>query len=411
MLFHLSLACTPPTVPATERAEEPTEEPDPIDTGLEHVGGVDLGTEGSLVFDDTVLHTLRLEIDNADVQRLRVDPGTYVEAEFVLEDGTELDIGLRVKGHTQYREITDKPSLILYFNRVDDKGHWDGLSSVYLHNLTYDPSNLHEHLAYLYFREAGVPASRSAFATLEINGEDKGIYLILEKQNGLYNERWFGDDDGGTWEAGSFNHPCDVNDPGCDCWETDVEGDTDALLGLCEASQEADFMGATSEIIDWDELIAQMTAEMAIAHYDNYGWNINNDRVHRVASTGVFHWTPWSTDLAFGWYPWETGPHCGSWGTLPTDHSTGYLAGRCWRDADCEDRLYEGLLEHADKLDEVDLVSTLEQRLLLIDEASSEDGLSWYSEAQRQTELSCMRTWIADRPDWLRNWVEAQRAL
>ena len=408
MLSVLLLSCAA-TVPATERPDTPVDEPDPVDTGLEHVGGVDLGTEGSQVFDDTVLHELRVEMNNAEVQRLKVDPGTYVEAEFTLGDGTELDIGVRVKGHTQYRDITDKPSLILDFNRVDENGHWDGLSSVYLHNLTYDPSNLHEHLAYLFFRSIGVPASRSAYATLQFNGQDYGIYLILEKQNGLFNERWFGESDGGTWEAGSFNHPCDLNDEGCDCWEVDVDGDTQALEAFCEAAQQPDFVQATAEMMDWEQFMAQITSEMAIAHYDNYGWNQNNFRVHQVASTGRFHWTPWSTDLAFGWYPWETGPHCGSWGWIPSDHSTGYLTARCWADQDCTESILDGLLEQADLMEQVDLGSTLEVRLALIDSASAADSRSWYSETQRQGEIQCMREWIEARPTWLRTWVETRR--
>ena len=405
--MFLLLACTA-TVPSTEPPAGTETPPDPVaqDTGLEQVPGVDKGTEGSVVFDDSVLHVLEIEIDNASWTSLSIDPRTYTDVDFVLSDGTELRIGARLKGNTQFRAIDDKPSFVLDFNRYVEDQHWDGLRSVYLHNMTYDPSNLHEHLAYLFFRQVGVPASRSSYATLTVNGQDYGIYLLLEKQNGLFNERWFGQSKGGTWEAGSFNHPCDLDDEGCDCWELDEEGDGQALLDLCAAAQETDFIGATQDMLDWEQLITQFTAEMAIAHYDNYGWNINNYRVHHVPDTGRFHWTPWSTDLAFGWYPWESNPSCGSWGWIPADHSTGYLTERCWGDEACTELLYAGLLQRADELEEQDLVTVMQQRLELIDEASAQDERSWYNEAQREGELQCMEAWIEARPQWLRDWVE-----
>ncbi len=379
------------------------------DTGLEEVGGVDPGTDGEVTFDDSYVHTIHLEIGDYAWTSLQYNPTTYTEVQLLLDDGEEIDIGARLKGHTQYRTIDDKPSLILDFNRYVETQHWDGLSSVYVHNMTYDPSNLHEHLAYLYFRTVQVPASRSAYAHLSINGEDYGIYLLLEKQNRVFNDRWFDDGDGGTWEAGSFNYGCDLADAGCDCWETDTEGDTLALFELCEAATATDFKEATAELVDWDEFIRQITAEMAIAHYDNYGWNINNYRVHHVPSTGRFHWTPWSTDLAFGWYPWSASPHCGELGTNPADHSNGYLTSRCWSDVECRDLIFDGLLDHADRMEEADLVATMEERLVLIDELSSQDTRSWYSELQRENELQCMRNWIEARPSYLRDWVELYR--
>jgi len=405
------LACTQPSVslgsdgtlvlPGEEYVHE---------TGLEDVIGPELGTNGEAVFDTSVLHEVRLEISSYAWSQLTYDPRDYAQVDWIDEDGEPFEIAIRLKGNTQFRAIGDKPSIIVDFNRYGER-HWDGLSSVYLHNLTYDPSNLHEHLAYHYFREgAEVPASRSSFAQLWINDEDYGIYLVLEKQNGLFNERNFGESGGGTWEAGSFNHPCDLNDAGCDCWETDQEGDDAALHAFCAAAtSDGAVMEVTADHVDWDQFLRQITAEMAIAHYDNYGWNTNNYRVHQVPSTGRFHWTPWSTDLAFGWYPWSGYPHCGEYGTVPSDHDYGYLAARCWADADCKERIYEGLLDHADRLEEADLVSVLETRLELIDELSESDGRSWYSNAKRQEELQCMRDWIEARPGWLREWVDAVR--
>ncbi|MCP4920443.1 MAG: hypothetical protein GY913_26375 [Proteobacteria bacterium] len=379
------------------------------DTSLEHIEGVDRGTGGEILFDDTVIHVVTLEIRDSAWRSLETDPRGYTKVAFIHDDGREVDVGVKLKGNTQFRNIEDKPSLVLDFNRYDEHEHWDGVPSVYVHNLTYDPSNLHEHLAYLYFRSVQAPASRSAYAHLTINGEDYGIYMLLEKQNAVYNKRWWDEGGGGTWEAGSFNHPCDFNDPGCDCWEEDTPGDFTAVQDLCDIVQTGDFYDDTQDVVDWDELIRSATAEMAIAHYDNYGWNTNNYRVHRTASDGVFHWTPWSTDLAFGWYPWSGAPHCGEYGTVPSDHDYGVMMQRCWGDAVCRTRLLDELEWHADQLEAADLVSEMETRITLIDEISRADAKSWYSVDQMEAEQACMRTWIEQRPDWLRTWVATQR--
>lgn len=407
----LLLACSPATVgPAPVDDVLYLDVPGRTDdTALEQVPGIDPGTGGEVLFDDSVIHEVVLDIRDSAFLQLQTDPRRYAKVTFVHPDGTEVDIGIKVKGNTQFRDIDDKPSLVLDFNRYDEHAHWDGVPSVYLHNLTYDPSNLHEHLAYLYFREVGAPASRSAYAHLTLNGEDFGIYLLLEKQNAVYNKRWWDEGGGGLWEAGSFNHPCDFSDPGCDCWEEDTPGEFAAVQELCDIVQTGDAYADTQDHVDWDELIRSATAEMAIAHYDNYGWNVNNYRVHRTPSDGVFHWTPWSTDLAFGWYPWSGAPHCGEYGWLPTDHARGTLMGTCWGDAECKTRLLDALEWQADQLEAADLISVMDERIGLIDELSRADGRSWYTPDRMESEQACMRTWIEQRPGWLRTWVATQR--
>ena len=379
------------------------------ETGLENAGGLDPGTDGEVVFDDSLVHEVRLEIRDTSWRALEANPRSYAKVTFVHEDGREVDIGVKLKGNTQFRAIDDKPSMVLDFNRYDEWEHWDGLPSIYLHNLTYDPSNVHEHLAYFYFRAVGAPASRSSYAHLTINDEDYGVYMLLEKQNAVYNERWWGEGGGGLWEAGSFNHPCDFNDSGCDCWEEDTPGEFAAVVEMCEIVQNGHFYEDTQDHVDWDELINSATAEMAIAHYDNYGWNINNYRVHRTPSDGVFHWTPWSTDLAFGWYPWSGYPHCGEYGWVPTDHDNGVLIGRCWGHAECRTRLLDRLEWHADQLEAVDLGAVMHERIELIDDISRADGRSWYTVEKMEEEQACVEAWVDARPEWLRDWVAASR--
>ncbi len=50
-----------------------------------------------------------------------------------------------------------------------------------LNGLVFDPSLLHDYLAYSFFRNLGHYASRTIFCELFINGDYRGVYMLQEK--------------------------------------------------------------------------------------------------------------------------------------------------------------------------------------------------------------------------------------
>jgi len=79
---------------------------------------------------------------------------------------------------------------------------------VALNNMVQDPSLIHEQLAYMLFRDAGVPAPRSGYARVFVNGELYGLYATIEVID--YSEflgQWYGYVEGNLYVSAGLNAP------------------------------------------------------------------------------------------------------------------------------------------------------------------------------------------------------------
>ena len=76
-----------------------------------------------------------------------------------------------------------------------------GLRRIILNNGVQDPTFLHEYLGYSVFRDAGVPAPRVGYATMHVNGEPYGLYLVVEAITQDFLGRWFENTKGNLYEG------------------------------------------------------------------------------------------------------------------------------------------------------------------------------------------------------------------
>jgi len=360
-------------------------------------------------FRDDVIHEIVIDISDASWGSLTYLPREYAAVTFTADDGPPLSVAIRLKGNTQYRELDDKPSLVIDFNRFIEDQEFHGMPSVYLHNMTYDPTMMHEHLAYRYFRMAGAPAARTTYAHLTINGEDYGLYLFVEKQNRVYLAEWWDDTSGAVYETGSFNWGCDLDDGGaspCDCFELDDLNDDDptAIERLCEGASAAphEWYDSATAVVDMPAFVHSMATEMVASHYDNYGYNKNNFRVYHERERDRWYFTPWSTDLAFGWYPWSGDPHCGEVAGRIADYGGGYLLGRCAGDTTCRAELYAALETAADAFEDAEMGEEVDRLHAMISDSVRADARRWYDDIWFEREVDCLRDFVAARPDAVR---------
>lgn len=112
----------------------------------------------------------------------------WVHATFAGGGQTLQDIGLRYKGNSSYMAAARslKRNFKVDLNRYVDDQNYQGLKAINLHAGAVDTTKMREALAYSVFRNAGVPAPRTAFAevTLTVPGKyDKeylGLYVVIE---------------------------------------------------------------------------------------------------------------------------------------------------------------------------------------------------------------------------------------
>lgn len=393
-----------PTVADAEEGpveiEELPELPDPVE---------------SQVFQELGVQEVALHIDAETYASLAASPREYHPAIWDTVDA-EFEVAVRVKGNSTFRSLYEKPSLKVKFDEYEpDREYW-GLPSVNLHNMTYDPSMIAESLAYHVYREAGWPAPRTGYLRLTINGEYRGLYAYVEQKNSTFMEHWFADPSGSVYEAGSFNWPCDVDDlpdawsPRCDCYEHDRvgEGDsTDDLRTLCQEATLADdkaWRAAMQTRLDWDAFLGTTAVDMAIAHIDSYGANLNNYHIMYEPTAQVWYWTPWSTDLAFGWYPWGAG-WCGTMSVRPSAFTDGYMTRRCLEDPVCATEQYAALEDTLTLIEDIDLVGHIADLAALVEPHFPEEPYFWYSQLEHDHQVGCIEEFMRTRPEGLRLWM------
>lgn len=156
-------------------------------------------TVGDL-FDDGIVHEVRLSINERDLQELRERyvENVYFPADFQWRDQRVRNVAVRSRGLASRSAL--KLGLKIDFNHYSAGQTFLGLHSLVLDNLVTDPALVRERLSMALFKRLGQPASRESFTRLYINNVYQGIYAIVEPVDGDFLARAFGETSGYLFE-------------------------------------------------------------------------------------------------------------------------------------------------------------------------------------------------------------------
>ena len=208
--------------------------------------------------------------------------------------------GVRKKGF--YGSLSeDKPSLKIRLDKYDDDNAFDGGATRFtLNNAKQDPSAINTCMAYRIFAAAGLPAPRCNFATVEVNGNDLGLFVHVEDVKEPFLERHFGDATGNLYEGtvSDFNRGYrgtleKKTNEATDDW-SDIEAVTAALEDATPAGLET-----LAGLVDLDQFLAFWAVEALLGHWDGYAGNRNNYFIYRAPGQ-PFVFIPWGADQVMG---------------------------------------------------------------------------------------------------------------
>jgi spore coat protein H len=240
---------------------------------------------------------LSIEVPAAGLESLRKDPKAYVKG--VVREGSQpyRDVGIRLKGGGQFQGFEQKPGLTLKFNEFVQGQKFHGHSRILLGSSKGDPTYLGETLAAHVFNEAGVPAARSTFARVELNGREAGLYVINEAVTKDFLAHHFKKSKGNLYE-GSNNEITDrlEKDSG------DESTDQKDLRQLAKAAQEPDLTQRWKKLgtaLDLDRFVSFTAAEVYLWHREGYSMDRNNFRVYGDPNSGLMVFLPHGVDQVF----------------------------------------------------------------------------------------------------------------
>lgn len=313
------------------------------------------------LFDPGTVDVIELMLPQASIEALEAEPGEYVPGSFEIAktDGTPggvgafsvpLDVEIRLKGSTSFRELDGKSAFKLKFKKT---GRYLGLKKLTLNNMVQDPSMTHETLSYAAFRASGVPAPRTGFAYLYVNGEDFGIELDVETMDDLALEKRFGAFEEPAQHLYEGASGADVEPGRATDFEVD-EGDEadlsdlEALISAANSTGPEPWSTRIGPFADLGEMTTMWAVEKYVGQWDGYSgsdgtYQPNNYYLYSDAA-GRFQMIPWGTDET--WL--QTRP-------VAFDGRAGLLFDECLEDPTCEALYRESLGAAAAAIDGLDL--------------------------------------------------------
>jgi hypothetical protein len=193
-----------------------------------------------------------------------------------------------------------------------------GRTTLNFHNLVSDASCVSDALAYEFFREAGVPAPRTAFARLRLTVEGRfedsllGLYVMVENPDSEWANEQFGLKGVALFKPVTYELFKDLGDD----WKA-YEGIYDpktklkpqqsarliAVAKLVTHASDAEFAERVAEFIDLEEFARFLACEVILSNYDGILSNGQNFLLYLDPRNQRFGFIPWDLDQCWGEFP------------------------------------------------------------------------------------------------------------
>ena len=298
--------CAGPVAQATAQNPAPTPVPAPEP----------LPQPADALFNDAVLHEIRLSINSRDWQSLKSHylENTYYPSDLRWGSQVVRNVGIRSRGTGSRSGV--KPGLRVDFDRSATDQKFLGLKSFILRNNTQDPSNVHERLSMLLFRRMNLPAPREAHTRLFVNNEYVGLYTIVESIDKAFLRRKFDDDEGYLFK---YDYPADAQpyrfeyrgpDPGLyvplpfqpETHEADPKPEfIEQMVWTINETRGEVFRTAMAEYLDLQKFVRHLAVENFLADTDGFlgNWAMNNFYLYRFGKKSGATLIAWDKSEAF----------------------------------------------------------------------------------------------------------------
>lgn len=333
---------------------------------------------------------MSIELDDDTRASLRQNKRKYTRATVTIDGTKLLEVGVRLKGNRSMRELGEGASFIVDFQRFAPGRRYQGLRRVLLHAMAEDPTRLRETLGYMLYRKVGVPAPRTGYVNLSIDGAKPVLYLAIQAIDDVMLAEHFADSSGNLYEG---EYGCDVR--ASDVWgfELDSGADTSradlkrlaALMPRGVTAVFADRDGA----VDRQRVLAYLAMSALIGDFDGYRHHHNFYLYHDPSRR---RWTmlPWGIDRVL-------------YDDIGLFDSDGVLARMCLHDAKCRLDYVRALQAGIKAFEAADLPSEASRLSALIGPGRERDELLTFVRERPKTakkQAACLRNGLElDRDD------------
>ncbi|RPI89365.1 MAG: hypothetical protein EHM42_03110, partial [Planctomycetaceae bacterium] len=245
----------------------------------------------------------------------------WARAELTFDGVTYRDVGVRFKGNGSFMMSRGnlKRNLKLEFDHFDPALRFLGMKSLNLNSESLDPTKIREVLAYEVFREAGVPAPKTALArvTLTVPGkydkEPVGLYTLVEQIDRDFLEANFQTRKGlllkPEWLRG-VEYLGDEWEPYAARYQAQrkaTEREEKRFMEFARLVNEGTDVQFATEIgtyLDIEAFLRFLGTTTLLSSFDSFLFSPgHNYFIYGNPTTGKFQFLPWDQDLTFAGFP------------------------------------------------------------------------------------------------------------
>lgn len=248
----------------------------------------------------------------ADWATLMADPlddALQIPATVTYDGVVVTQVGLSTKGNSSRNSVRAMGSQRYSFKLdLDDRVPGQrllGVDKLNLHNSFKDPTLLRETIGYAMMRGAGVPASRTAFARLTINGQPWGLYVVVEQVEADFLRDRFGVAGGELLKPDqpsgqlSYRGATFADYPGV---EVKVDGGDPTHQRFLDLVAALDHGGEAelAAVLDVDRLLPWLAVNTYLANLDSYAGSAHNYYLYLDPASARWILIPWDLNETFG---------------------------------------------------------------------------------------------------------------
>lgn len=240
-----------------------------------------------------------------------------VRGDLVFGPHTLKDVSLRYKGNGTWMQSRDSEKKSLKMDLNDNvKGQKiAGMTKLNFHNSVTDASWMNEVLGYRLYRDAGVPAPRTAYARVQVtvpgkhNGDYFGLYSVVESVDTHFAKEVLGSKKGALFKPVSSSLFTDLGDDWKSYQQT-YDPKTDLtpeqkqrVIDFCKLVSKAgddEFAAKLASYVDLEEFARYMAVTVLLSELDGILGPGQNFYLYLDPKTDRLQFLPWDLDHSFG---------------------------------------------------------------------------------------------------------------
>lgn len=268
---------------------------------------------GDSIFNMQYIHTLHITFPYPAFYDSLLNTNTtdqYLKIDIDFNGELYSNVGIKVKGNSSFNNPSQKKPFKLDFNEFISGQDIHGLKKLNFNNSFKDPSFMREKLVNDFLIGHGIPAPRTTYCNVYMNGQLWGLYSILEDVDDEFCMHWFNSNDGNLFKGDPHGDLRWKGSATQSLYETEYElknnsttnnwSDLISMIDVINNTPSANLPAALEPVFNTQGFVRQWAALNMFSSLDSYIGSGHNYYIYHDTVSTKFQWIAWNNNETFG---------------------------------------------------------------------------------------------------------------